>query len=81
MLDDHAHAMQVKLCKANTQGVTKDKREIKNKRIFLCGAGISNTVVQRTVNGHTTYMTRDRTKFGMNGEISEHWSASKRERL
>ena len=22
MLDDHAHAMQVKLCKANTRGVT-----------------------------------------------------------
>ena len=22
MLDDHAHVMQVKLCKANTQGVT-----------------------------------------------------------
>ena len=23
MLDDHAHAMQVNLCKANTQGVTR----------------------------------------------------------
>ena len=33
MLDDHAHVMQVKLCKANTRGVTvpnKDKKRIKD---------------------------------------------------
>jgi len=41
----------------------------------------SNIAVQRTVNDHTSYMTRDRTKFEMDGEISEHWSASKHERL
>ena len=27
MLYDHAHAMQVKLCKANTQGVIEEMRE------------------------------------------------------
>ena len=27
MLDDHAHVMQVKLCKANTRGVTQGKME------------------------------------------------------
>ena len=33
----------------------------------------SNIVVQRTVNDHTSYMIRVRTKFKMDGEISEHW--------
>ena len=37
-----------------------------------------NIAVQRTVNDHTSYMTRVRTKCEMDGEISEHWSASKR---
>ena len=37
----------------------------------------SNIAVQRTVNDHTSYMTRVRTKCEMDGEISEHWSASK----
>ena len=41
----------------------------------------SNIVVQRIVNDHTSYMIRVRTKFKMDEEISEHWSASKRERL
>jgi hypothetical protein len=31
--------------------------------------------MQRTVNDHTSYMTRVRTKFEMDGEIPEHWSA------
>ena len=41
----------------------------------------SNIAVQRTVNDHISYMIRVRTKFKMDGEIFEHWSASKRERL
>ena len=41
----------------------------------------SNIAVQRIVNYHTSYMTRVRTKREIDGEISEHWSASKRERL
>jgi hypothetical protein len=41
----------------------------------------SKIVLQRTVNDHISYMIRVRTKFKMDGEISEHWSASKRERL
>jgi hypothetical protein len=40
----------------------------------------SNIVMQRTVNDHTSYMTRVRANFKMDGEISKH-SASKRERL
>ena len=41
----------------------------------------SNIVKQRIVNDHTSYMIRARTKFKMDGEISEHWSNSKHERL
>jgi hypothetical protein len=41
----------------------------------------SNIVVQRIVDNHTSYMTRVRAKFKMDEEISEHWSASKHERL
>ena len=41
----------------------------------------SNIAVQRTVNDHTSYMIRVRTKFKMDREITEHWSASKREIL
>ena len=41
----------------------------------------SNIAVQRTVNDHISYMIRVRTKLKMDGEISKHWSASKRERL
>ena len=40
----------------------------------------SNIAVQRTVNDYTSYMIRVRTKCKINGEISEHWSASKRKR-
>ena len=38
-----------------------------------------NIAMQKTFNDHTSYMIRVRTKFKMDGEISEHWSASKRE--
>jgi hypothetical protein len=41
----------------------------------------SNIAVQRTVNDHTSYMTRVKTMIKMDGEIFEHWSISKRERL
>jgi hypothetical protein len=41
----------------------------------------SNIAVQRTVDDYTSYMTRVRAKFKINGEIFKHWSASKRERL
>jgi hypothetical protein len=41
----------------------------------------SNIAVQRTVNDHTSYMTRVRTKFKMDGEIFGHWSANKPGRL
>jgi hypothetical protein len=41
----------------------------------------SNIVMQRTINDHTSYMTRVRTMIKMDREISEHWSARKRERL
>ena len=40
-----------------------------------------NIAVQRIVSDHTSYMTSARTKCKMNGEIFEHWSASKRERF
>ena len=36
----------------------------------------SNLAVQRTVNDHTSYMTRVRTKCELNGEIFENWSAN-----
>ena len=39
----------------------------------------SNIAVQRTVNDHISYMIRVRTKLKMDGEISKHWSTSKRE--
>ena len=35
MRDDHAHVMQVKLCKANTRGVTEGKEE--GKGLGCCG--------------------------------------------
>ena len=41
----------------------------------------SNIAVERIVNDHTSHMTRVRTKFKMNGEISEHLSARKLGRL
>ena len=41
----------------------------------------SNIAMQRTVNDHTSYMIRDRTKCEMDEEISGHWSASKPGRL
>ena len=37
--------------------------------------------MQRIVDDHTNYMVRARAKCKMSREISEHWSASKRERL
>ena len=39
--------------------------------------GCSNIAMQRIVNDHTSYMNRVGTKCKMDGEISEHWSASK----
>ena len=41
----------------------------------------SNIAMQRIVNDHTSYMIRVRTKFKMDGELSEQWSASKHETL
>ena len=41
----------------------------------------SNIAVQRTVNDHTSYMSRIRTKCEMNGEISRNWSTSTWENL
>ena len=41
----------------------------------------SNIAVQRTVNDHTSYMTRVRTKCEMDGKISGHWSTIKPGRL
>jgi hypothetical protein len=41
----------------------------------------SNIAIQRTVDDHTNYMVRARPKCKMDGEISEHWSASKAGRL
>jgi len=37
--------------------------------------------MQRKVDDHTSYMVRSRPKCKMDGENSEHWSASKHERL
>ena len=66
----------------HTSGPTS---RIKGKqRIKECSyveSACSNIAMQRTVNDHISYMTRVRTKFKMNGEISEHWSASKLGRL
>jgi hypothetical protein len=41
----------------------------------------SNIAMQRTVNDHTSYMIRVRTKFKMDGEISQHWYQQARETL
>ena len=41
----------------------------------------SNIAMQRTVNDHTSYMIRARTKCEMDGKMPEHWSASKPQRL
>ena len=41
----------------------------------------SNIAMERTVNDHISYMTRVRTKFKMDGEISRNWSASAWETL
>jgi len=37
--------------------------------------------MQRIANNHTNYMVRARPKCKIDGEISKHWSANKRERL
>ena len=57
----------------------KGKQKI--KECFYMEPACSNIAVQRTVNDHTSYMTRVRTKCEMDEEISGHWSASKHERL
>ena len=62
----------------HTSGPTS---RIKGKEYFYVEPTCSNIAMQRTVNDHTSYMIRVRTKFKMNGEISEHWSASKLGRL
>jgi len=41
----------------------------------------SNIAMQRKVDDHTSYMVRSGPKCKMDGENSEHWSASKHERL
>jgi hypothetical protein len=57
----------------------KGKQQIKeNSNVELA---YSNIAVQRTVNDHISYMIRVKTKCEMDGEISEHWSASKHERF
>jgi hypothetical protein len=66
----------------HTSGLTsriKGKQRI--KEYSYVEQACSNIAVQRTVNDHTSYMTRVRAKLKMDGEISEHWSASKCERL
>ena len=45
----------------------KGKQRI--KECFYVEPACSNIVVQRTVNDHTSYMTRVRAKFKMDGEI------------
>jgi hypothetical protein len=57
----------------------KEKQRI--KEYFYVEPACSNIAVQRTVNDHISYMTRVRTMIKMDGEIPEHWSANKRERL
>jgi hypothetical protein len=59
-------------------------RIIGKQRIKECSyvePACSNIAVQRTVDDHTSYMIRVRAKFKIDGEISEHWSTSKRERI
>ena len=57
--------------------ISKPTSRIKGKqRIKECSymdPSCSNIAVQRTVNDHTSYIIRVRTKFKMDGEISEHW--------
>ena len=45
----------------------KDKREIKNERIFLIVQAWSYIAMQRIVNNHLTSMSSIRTKYGMIG--------------
>ena len=64
-----------------SEPTSRIKEKTKNKRIFLHGAGMVKYSLQRTVNDHTCYLIRVRTKFKMDGEIFELWSARKCERL
>jgi hypothetical protein len=60
----------------HTSGITsRIKRKYRIKEYSYVEPACSNIAMQRTVNGHTSYITRVRTKFEMNGEIPEHWSA------
>ena len=66
----------------HTSGPTSRIKE--KQRIKECSyveKACSNIAVQRTVDDHTNYMVRAKIKCKMDEEISEHWSASKRERL
>ena len=68
--------------RGHTSGPTsriKGKQRI--KEYSYMEQACSNIAMQRTVNGHTSYKTRVRTKCEMDGEISKHWSANKREKL
>ena len=66
----------------HTSGPTsRIKGKQRTKEYSYVEPACSNIVVQRTVNDHTSYMIRVRTKFKMDGEISEHWSVSKSKRL
>ena len=66
----------------HTSGLTlriKGKQRI--KECSYVEPTCSNIAVQTTVNDHTSYMTRVRTECEKDGEIFEHRSASKHERL
>ena len=66
----------------HTSGPTsRIKGKQKIKECSYMEPACSNIAMQKTVNDHTSYMIRVRTKFKMNGEISEHCSISKCERV
>jgi hypothetical protein len=75
-------APEIFMDSGHTFGITL--RIIGKQRIKECSyvePACSNIAVQRTIDDHASYMIRVRAKFKMDGEISEHWSASKCERL
>jgi hypothetical protein len=51
------------------------KRKYRIKEYSYVELAYSNIAMQRIVNDHTSYMTRVITKFEMDREIPEHWSA------
>jgi hypothetical protein len=53
--------ISIRYCDTHTHGLTlRIKGKTKNKRMFLSGAGMSNIVVQRTVDDHTYIWLRVR---------------------